>query len=391
MAGIAAGPTDDVVVADRSGGTVFEQHRWNVTGMGLGVHQDAMGSYAGPFWTTKNLIIDAGNDLFYGLLMTGMVQGTNSASKLLFNRISPAGQVVFSDPASGTMPTGNPAPSVQFFFAGRDSGGGLHAPLLMGNPAVFAPGVYCYGPSGNNNGVSAASLIATLSSTDTVLGAPDAGLFVAHPLAASTTDACGTINVPAGGALEIMRTNVGGNCVWHKGLSVPTAAVKALSFHLGADGSLTLAVVYSGTIDLGKGPFASTGSSSLAMARWTAAGALVWANSFGGAGSIVTLGSVDSNINGITIVTGGYAGGASFGGATLPASNDTFLTVLDATGNLRWDKPVTVGSSGALIAASAPCGLALATNSTAVNLGAGPLSTVTAPSPPTIGVAAIAF
>jgi hypothetical protein len=50
-----------------------------------------------------------------------------------------------------------------------------------------------------------------------------------------------------------------------------------------------------------------------------------------------------------------------------------------------------VGSSGALIAASAPCGLALATNSTTVDLGVGPLSTVTAPSPPTIGVATIAF
>jgi hypothetical protein len=73
------------------------------------------------------------------------------------------------------------------------------------------------------------------------------------------------------------------------------------------------------------------------------------------------------------------------------ASNDTFLALLDAAGNLRWDKPVTVGSSGALIAASAPCGLALATNSTTVDLGAGPLSTATAPSPPTIGVAAIAF
>ena len=360
-------------------------------GMALGVHQDAMGAYAGPFWTTENLIIDAGNDLFYGLLMTGMVQGTNSESKLLFNRISSVGQVVFSDVASGMVPTGNPAPAVEFFFAGHDSGGGLHAPLLMASPTVFSPGVYCYGSSGNNEGISAAPLIGMLSSTDTVLGAPDAGLFVAQPLAATTMDTCGTLTVPDGGALEIMRTDVDGSCVWHKGLAVPTAAVEASSFDLGADGSLTLAVVYSGTIDLGNGPLTSTGSTSLAMGRWTAAGALIWAKSFGGTGSSFTLGSVDSNVNGITIVTGGYAGNVSLGGATLPASNDTFLAVLDATGNLRWDKTVTVGSSGALIAASGPCGLALATNSTTVNLGAGPLSTVTPPSPPAIGVATIAF
>ena len=392
MAGIVAGTSNDVVVADRWGGTVFEQHRWDVKGTALGVHQDPIGGYSGPFWTTTNLVINANNDLFYGLLRTGKVQGTSSLSDLSFNLVGPTGTLVFSDPASGSMPSSSPPPAVQFFFAGQDGAGGLHSPLLLANPAPFAAGVYCYGATGNNEGISAASFIATLSSKDTVLSAPDLGLFVAHPMTASATDNCGTLTVPAGGGMEIMRTDVGGACTWHKLLAVPTAAVHSSSFHVGADGSLTLAIVYSGTINLGNGPLTSTGSSSLAIGRYDAtSGATIWEKSFGGAGSSFTLGSVDTNTNGITIVTGGYAGSVSFGGATLPTSDDTFLTVLDASGNLRWDKTVTVGSSGALIAASAPCGLALATNSTSVNLGSGPLSTETAPNPASIGIGAIAF
>jgi len=180
--------------------------------------------------------------------------------------------------------------------------------------------------------------------------------------------------------------------MWHKLLSVPSAAVKASSFVEGADESLTLAVVYSGTIDLGKGPLTSSGSSSLAVARFSGSnGAVIWAKSFGGAGSLFTLGSVDTNVNGLTVVTGGYGGSVSFGGATLPASQDTFLTVFDAAGALKWDKTVMVGSSGSLIAASSPCGVALATNSVSVDLGTGPLSNQVSPKPPSIGVAAIAY
>jgi hypothetical protein len=399
LAGIVAGPTSDVVVADTSGGTVFEQHRWNASGTSLGKHQDTVGTYVGPFWTSS-LVIDAQNDLFYGMLRTGLVQGASTASELVFNRLAPAGTVVFSDVTSGTVPSTSPAPSVEFFFAGGDASGGLHGPLLMASPAVFSPGVYCYGATGTNLGASAVTFLGTLSSKDVVWPAPDAGLYLSHPLAATTTLGCGTLTVPAGGALVIAKLDGAGDCLWNKLLAVPTAAVLSSAFRFGANNStgtctggacsLTVALAYSGTVNLGNGALTSTGKSSLAIGNYSSTGTLLWAKSFGGTGSL-TLGSVDVNSTGTMIVTGGYTGTASIGGTTLPAGDDTFLAVFDPSGNVVWVKTVLVGQNGSLVAAASPCGLVLGTNSPTVNLGTGPLSTQMPSMPASIGVAALAL
>src|SRR6202035_5225055 len=103
-------------------------------------------------------------------------------------------------------------------------------------------------------------------------------------------------------------------CIWNKFLALPTAAVKATNFRLGADGSMLAAVVYSGTIDFGGGPLTSSGTSSLAVGRFDGNGNLPWAKNFGGAGASFKLGSVGANATGDMILTSGYTGSVNLGG-----------------------------------------------------------------------------
>jgi len=383
---IEAGPTDDVVVADQAGPAEFEQHRWSSAGALLGVHQDTSGAFNGPMSTT-GLFIDPSNDAFYGLLLTE-TQGSNTEAELEINSVSPSGTLRFSQTTTGTLPTSGGAPSIVYFAAGGDSGGGLHAPFLMGNPQYIPPGVYCYGSGGSFSGISGTSAVDMLSANDFMWVTQANDLAMLKPLTATTDLGCGSLTVPAGGAVALALFNTGGGCTWSKLLTLPTAAVQGETFRLGADGSMLLAVVYAGTIDFGGGSLTSTGTSSLAAARFDGSGNLLWAQSFGGSGSSFTIGSIGGNAAGDVILSAGYAGTVNLGGGALPASDDTLLALFDGTGTLQWSRTVTVGAQGTLQAAAGSCGLVLATNSTSVDLGTGPLSTLTG-GVASIGVAAL--
>jgi hypothetical protein len=386
---IAAGPTNDVVVADRSGAN-YEQRRWSSAGAFVGLHQDPIGAYAGALWTS-NLVVDAQNDAFYGMLLTGLPMGEKSGARLVFNRLSPAGTQLWSLSSTNAISTSSGPPRVNVFNAGVDSGGNLHGALATGSPSIFASGVYCYSPSGSDLGISAQSAVTGLTAHDVVWPNQIMGLTLTRPLTESTNLGCGHLTVPAAGGMALAAFDGSGGCVWSKLLALPKAAVKSYAFRLGADGSLALAVVYTGTIDFGGGAVTSTGTSSLGVARFGSAGQLLWAKSFGGAGSRFKLGSLGVNASGTLIVTGGYAGPIDLGGGPLAASDDTFLAVFDTAGKLRWNRTVTVGSSGQLIAAAGPCALVLATNSPSVDLGGGPLSTVQPGQPASVGVAALSL
>jgi hypothetical protein len=301
--------------------------------------------------------------------------------------------VTFSQVTTSALPLANGAPSVKVFLAGGDSGGGLHSPFVMGNPQYFAPGVYCYSSAGDNLGASAGTVAGILAPGDFMWPAPDGNLYVIKSVTASTNLGCATTPaVPAAGGVVLASLTGGGSCNWNKLLALPTAAVKEANFRLGGDGSLVLAVVYSGTIDFGGGALQSTGTNSLAVARFDTSGNLLSTpptQNFGGAGSSFKLGSVGVNAAGTMILSAGYAGAVDLGGGALPASGDTFLAVFDKTGELQWEKVVKVGASGGLLAAVGQCGVVVATNSPTVDLGSGPLSTAAPPLAATIGVAAL--
>ena len=383
---VQTGPTDDVVVADQAGSSLFEQRRWSSAGAFLGVHQDQSGALAGPLFTS-GLYVSPNNDAFYGLLLT-QPQGANTATRLMLNDVSPAGSLVFSRTTDGTLPASSGPPSIVYFVASGDSGGGLHAPFLMGTPQYIPDGVYCYGSDGSFSGISGANVVSMLAPGDLLWVTQPNDLALLKPLSSSTDLGCGTLTVPPGGGLALAGFNTGGGCTWSKLLAVPTAAIQGKSFRLGADGALLVTVVYSGTIDFGGGPLTSAGQSALAVARFDAKGSLLWAESFGGPGSSFTVGSIGGNAAGLTIFTAGYAGTVALGGSALPATDDTLLAVLDASGNVKWKRTVSVGAQGSLLAAAGNCGLSLATNSPTVDLGTGPLSIVQG-GVATIGVAAL--
>jgi hypothetical protein len=380
---IALGPTNDVVVADIAGGNTLEQHRWDETGTVVSVHQDPAGSYVGPI-LPSSIVIDAANDVYYGFLLTGMPQAANLVAALNFERITPSGAAVYIWTSTNALPATSGPAAVSIFTANFDMGTNTHSPLLMSGPQYFAPGVYCWSPTGANLGVSAANVLTGLSSQDAVWPASDGGLYVAMAVTASVNLGCGMLTVPAAGGIVLGKFTGGGSCTWNRLLSLPTAAVKARSFRIGADGSLLFASVFSGTINFGGAALTSVGTNSLAMARFDATGDLLSQSMFGGAGSSFTLGSLAGNATGDVVLTAGYAGSVNLGGGTLAATDDTFIAVFDATGAYKWSRVVDVGSTGRLIASVGACGVALATSSPTVNLGSGPLSTASA-----IGVAAL--
>jgi hypothetical protein len=385
---IVAGSTNDVVVSDINNASTFEQYRWNSSGVLLSRHEDAKGAYAGAIFPS-NLVLDSQNDVFYGLILTGLPQMSNSGAALTFARLAPDGTTVFSVTWDNALPTGSGQPSVAAFQAGGDTGGNLHTTLTMGIPQYFQPAVYCWGSNGSNLGPSAQTLAAGLTASDFLWPSLDANLYLAQHLTAPTNLGCGSLAVPTGGATVLGKFSGGGGCIWTKLLVLPTATIQQRAFRQGADASLSLAVVYSGTIDFGGGLLSSSGANSLALAHFDSTGTLLWTKNFGGAGSSFILGSLDTNADGVGIVTAGYEGSVDLGGGRLPANADTFLAVFDSAGTLKWSKVVTVGSSGHLLAAVGSCGLVLATDSPTVDLGTGPLSTAMPPSSATIGVAAL--
>lgn len=384
---VQAGPTDDVVVADLAGPTTFEQHRWSAAGAVVSVHQDPGGAYTGPT-LTSGLFIDPGNDAFYGVLLNGLVSG-DYQTKLMWNKVSPAGAVVFSETNTSNLPTSYGAPQVSIFQVGGDSGGNLHGSLLMQGAEYYLPGVYCYSGTGTNLGIPAANVAGALAANDFLWPSQDGGLVLWRPLTDTTSLGCSaSLTVPAGGGVALARFDGGGTCTWDKLLALPTAAVKAQTFRLGADGSMLAAVVFSGTVNFGGGALTSAGTDALALARFDSSGNLLWDKAFGGAGSSFKLGSVGASAAGEVFLTGGYAGAVDLGGGPLPASADTFLVAFTSAGAFKWSKTVTVGAKGALLAAAGSCGMVVATNSPSVDLGSGPLSTVTS-GVASIGVAAL--
>jgi hypothetical protein len=250
--------------------------------------------------------------------------------------------------------------------------GNVYGAFSMVGPQYFAAGDYGYSSTGSALGIGDTALAQTLGPQDDLWTDPGGDLVLLKALTATTDLGCGPIVVPAAGGVALAKLTWGGACEYSKLLTLPTAAVKSTSSRLGADGSLLVAVIYSGTIDFGGGPLTSTGPNALAIAAFDPFGSLLWAKGFGSGTSSFTLGSLAANASRAAILTGGYSGGADLGGGQLPATDDTFVVSFDSNGQYRWGRTVTVGSSHRLVGTIGNCGVALATDSTTVDLGQGP-------------------
>jgi hypothetical protein len=362
---LAAGLTDDVVVADQAGHLT----RFDATGALLSTFH---GNYG---FAVSNIAVDAQNDLDYASF-----DGTGTTNTLSFTKVDRCAGTVFA--VSDTQPMSFAGPLSDFRGLGTDAAGNVSALLYPWDASVgFNRLVYDYSSTGASRGTTFLPEADVTSPSQTYASlTPDGDVVVGGVFYGSgpyDLFGCGPLAYPSPGTMAMARLDVSGACHWQKALAVPGPEVQYYAFAAGADGSLAFAVIYAGTADFGGGVLTSSGTSSLALARFDGAGNHLWSKSFGGAGSNFTLGTLQVNAAGTMLVSAGYTGAVDLGAGALPSGNDTLVAAFDACGNLRWSKAAMVGSGHKLLATAGTCGAFVATDSPTVDLGTGPLATST--------------
>ncbi|MDQ3112069.1 MAG: hypothetical protein M3R17_19465, partial [Bacteroidota bacterium] len=115
---------------------------------------------------------------------------------------------------------------------------------------------------------------------------------------------------------------------------------RALSIKSDAAGNSYITGYFYGSATFGSTTINSAGAQDIFIAKYDNAGVCLWAKSAGGAGADIGNGiTVDGSGN--VIVTGEFAGNASFGSTSLNSQNgstDVFTTKLDGSGNFVWTK-----------------------------------------------------
>jgi hypothetical protein len=106
-------------------------------------------------------------------------------------------------------------------------------------------------------------------------------------------------------------------------------------------GNILLAGSFGGSINLGGTTLNSAGSDDVFVAKFSPAGQLMWAKSFGD-GNVQTASGIGVDANGNVYVTGNFKGSINFGGGALAASGtlfiDVFLAKLSSDGSHVWSQ-----------------------------------------------------
>ncbi len=129
----------------------------------------------------------------------------------------------------------------------------------------------------------------------------------------------------AGGTLQWVRSSAGVNNTAARGVAVD------------ASGNVVVEGAFSGITTFGGTTLTSAGSYDVFVAKYDAAGTLLWAHSAGGTGEeIGEAVAVDGSGN--AVVSGSFSGTAIFGGTTLTSAGDTdmFVAKYDAAGTFLW-------------------------------------------------------
>lgn len=115
---------------------------------------------------------------------------------------------------------------------------------------------------------------------------------------------------------------------------------RALSIKADANGNTYITGFFYGTATFGSQTITSAGAQDIFIAKYDNTGVCQWAKKAGGSGADIGNGITVDN-SGNVIVTGEFAGTASFGSSSLTSMNgstDVFTTKLDASGNFLWAK-----------------------------------------------------
>jgi hypothetical protein len=130
-----------------------------------------------------------------------------------------------------------------------------------------------------------------------------------------------------------------------------TSIVAATSVVVDVDGSFVLAGDFTGAVDFGGGNLATGGDADVFIAKFAADGTHAWSLRAGGArevGAHALAVAADSGV----VVGGTFHGTASFGGADLVSAGagDGFVASYDANGNHVWSAGVGGSGSDAVLA-----------------------------------------
>jgi hypothetical protein len=139
----------------------------------------------------------------------------------------------------------------------------------------------------------------------------------------------GPLSSPVNGDIFIASYSSTGAFRWARRLGATTDDDWGYAVAVDGSGNVTVAGVFSGTVDFGGGPLATAGGNDIFVASYSATGSFRWARRFGATGidrghGVAVAGS------GNVAVTGSFEGTVDFGGGPLTSagSSDIFLLEL---------------------------------------------------------------
>jgi len=103
------------------------------------------------------------------------------------------------------------------------------------------------------------------------------------------------------------------------------------------NGNILFTGSFDGSIDFGGGPLNTAGGTDIFLAKYSPAGAYVWANRYGGGGTDAGY-AVATDSVGRVVLTGHFGDTVDFGGGTISSGGvfDTFLAKFSPTGAYIW-------------------------------------------------------
>jgi hypothetical protein len=127
------------------------------------------------------------------------------------------------------------------------------------------------------------------------------------------------------------------------------------AFDIDADGSGFLAAWATGVVDFG-GVTADAGAGSIVVAKIAPNGATAWVRPIGTSTNSFGLGDISVSSSGSYFVSGVFSTDVTFDDHTLTGAQAMFLVKYDASGDVKWAKTASGGSSTGQVMAKAPNG-----------------------------------
>ncbi len=153
----------------------------------------------------------------------------------------------------------------------------------------------------------------------------------------STTFGATTLTSAGGSDAFVARYDALGNPVWARSAG-GAGSESGSGVAIDKSGNVVVTGYFGGTATFGGTTLTSAGAYDVFVARYNAAGTVLWARSAGGPIDDDTGNAVAVDGSGNVVVTGSFGGTATFGGTTLTSAGtaDVFVAGYNSAGTLTW-------------------------------------------------------